>query len=340
MKAEAGQKRVLLRDIASQTGYTVNTVSRALQNKPDISKATAAHIQQVAAQMGYVRNNIASSLRSGRSRTIAVIVGGASNPFYAIMIDSIHNLAEEIGYTMLVLCTRDLVEQERKAILTSISRQVDGILLYPSNQPEDNITLLRQSGIPFVLVSRRTEHPDYDYVVSDEETGGYLAGKHLIEAGHRKLAYVYSYNVIFSSDQRIYGFLRAAREANIPESDIRMFHYQNDPQCADQLIRWQKEGVSGLFLFCDIEAWQLMGLMEAHGLCDHFSLVGFDNIQSVIGFPSPLCTIDSSIEAVSKAAFDILIRRIDGERSPAIQRVFPVQLVCRGSCKPPRSGQC
>ena len=129
-------------------------------------------------------------------------------------------------------------------------------------------------------------------------------------------------------------------EANIPESDIRMFHYQNDPQCTDQLIRWQKEGVSGLFLFCDIEAWQLMGLMEAHGLCDHFSLVGFDNIQSVIGFPSPLCTIDSSIEAVSKAAFDILIRRIDGERSPAIQRVFPVQLVCRGSCKPPRSGQC
>jgi len=66
MKTTDGTKRVLLQDIASETGYTVNTVSRALQNKPDISKATAAHIQQVAAQMGYVRNNIASSLRSGR----------------------------------------------------------------------------------------------------------------------------------------------------------------------------------------------------------------------------------------------------------------------------------
>ena len=81
MKSTDGTRRVLLQDIAAETGYTVNTVSRALQNKPDISKTTAAHIQQVAAQMGYVRNNIASSLRSGRSRTIAVIVGGASNPF-------------------------------------------------------------------------------------------------------------------------------------------------------------------------------------------------------------------------------------------------------------------
>ena len=334
MKTTDGTKRVLLQDIASETGYTVNTVSRALQNKPDISKATAAHIQQVAAQMGYVRNNIASSLRSGRSRTIAVIVGGASNPFYAIMIDSIHNLAEEIGYTMLVLCTRDLVEQERKAILTSISRQVDGILLYPSNQPEVNIALLQQSGIPFVLVSRHTEHAEYDYVVSDEETGGYLAGKHLIEAGHRKLAFVYSYEVIYSSIQRVNGFLRAAHEAGIPESDIRMFQYQSEPQCADQLIRWREEGVSGLFLFCDIEAWQLMGLMEKLGLRENFSLVGFDNIQGIIGFPSPLCTIDSSIQDVSKAAFDILIRRINGDRSPVLEKVFPVRLVCRGSCKP------
>ncbi len=333
MKTAGGTKRVLLRDIACATGFTVNTVSRALQNKPDISKSTCAYVQQVASEMGYVRNTLASSLRSGRSRTVAVIVGGVSNPFYAIMIDTFHDLAEEIGYTVLVLCSRDNAEQERKAILTAIGRQVDGVLLFPGNEPEENIALMRRSGIPFVLVSRRTDKPDYDCVVADEETGGYLAGSHLLKAGHRKLGFVYSYNVIFSLRQRIDGLMRAAREADIPESDVSLCRHQNDEQLAAQLCCWKSQGVTGLFVFCDIEAWQLMSLLAANGMSGDFSLVGFDNIQSTIHFPTPLCTVDSSMGELAKAAFQILVDRFQGDDSPPRSLVFPVSLVCRGNCR-------
>jgi len=235
MKSTNGSRRVLLQDIATATGYTVNTVSRALQNKPDIARSTCLHIQKVAAEMGYVRNDIASSLRSGRSRTLAVIVGAASNPFYAIMIDSIHDIAEENGYTMLVLCSQDKAPQEQKAILTAIGRQVDGILLFPSTHATENIELLRQSGIPFVLVSRYTKDPDYDYVVCDEESGGYMAGKHLIEAGHRKLAFCYAYEVAFSSEQRVHGLMRATREAGIPDEDVHLYQSRTQAENARQL---------------------------------------------------------------------------------------------------------
>ena len=85
MKPQNSPRRVVLRDIADVTGYTVNTVSRALQNKPDIARATCAHIQTVARQMGYIRNSLAGSLRSGSSRTLAAVVGDVSNPFYATM---------------------------------------------------------------------------------------------------------------------------------------------------------------------------------------------------------------------------------------------------------------
>ena len=81
--------RVTLQDIAQATGFTVNTVSRALKNKDDISRETCLKIQQVAREMGYVRNYIASSLRSGRTKTIAMIAGSMTNPFYAILADQI-----------------------------------------------------------------------------------------------------------------------------------------------------------------------------------------------------------------------------------------------------------
>jgi LacI family transcriptional regulator len=332
MKSSPGPKRVLLQDIAAATGYTVNTVSRALQNKPDIAQKTCVKIRQIADEMGYVRNNIASSLRSGRTRTLAVVVAGVSNPYYAIMIDTIHDIAEENGYTVMVLCTRDQPRQEQQAILTAIGRQVDGVLLFPGNQAGESVALMQQSGVPFVLVSRHLENPDYDYVVCDDEAGGYLAGKHLIEAGHRKLGFLSACEIIFSSVRRIQGFKRAAAEAGITEQDVRVSLHGIGEQTAALLAQWKAEGVTGLFVFCDIEAWRLYECILANDWKDDFATVSFDNIQSVIGFPSPLCSVDGSMREMAKAAFSLLLDRINGDASPPRAVVFPVQLICRGSC--------
>jgi LacI family transcriptional regulator len=332
MKSSPGPKRVLLQDIATATGYTVNTVSRALQNKPDIAKSTCAKIRQVADEMGYVRNNIASSLRSGRTRTLAVIVAGVSNPYYAIMIDTIHDIAEAHGYTVMVLCTRDQPRQEQQAILTAIGRQVDGILLFPGNHAGESVTMMQQSGVPFVLVSRHLENPDYDYVVCDEETGGYLAGKHLIEAGHRKLGFLSACEIIFSSERRIRGLKRAAMEAGIPAEDVRVSLHGIGGQTAALLAQWKAEGVTGIFVFCDIEAWQVYECILSNDMQNAFAVVGFDNIQGVIGFPSPLCTVDGSMREMAKSAFMLLLDRIHGDAASPRSVVFPVSLVCRGSC--------
>ncbi len=332
MKPAGGVRRILLEDIANATGYTVNTVSRALQDKPDIAVSTRAYIRKVAGEMGYVRNAIASSLRSGRSRTIAVIVGAASNPFYAVMIDSINNIAESNGYTVMVFCSRDREEQERRAIVAAIGRRADGVLLFPGVNAPDNLALLKKSGIPFVLVSRHLKEPDYDYAVCDEEEGGYLAARHLIDAGRRKLVFYYSFEVVYSTERRKRGILRASREAGIPDEDVRFYQYQSDEETAEQLKRWKVGGFTGILAFCDIEAWEFANLLEASGMAGDFALVGFDNIQGSIGFPSPLCTVDGSMQELSEAAFSVLIDRIEGNTSPPKALVFPVRLVCRGSC--------
>ena len=101
-------KRVTMEDIARETGYSINTVSHALRRKDDIAPATAKHIRKVAREMGYTVNQLASSLRSGRTHVLAVILGGMSNPFYGIMADSIQDAAQSAGYSVMIMCSREI----------------------------------------------------------------------------------------------------------------------------------------------------------------------------------------------------------------------------------------
>ena len=127
--------RVTLQDIAKATGFTVNTVSRALKNKEDISRDTCLHIQNVAREMGYVRNYIASSLRSGRTKTIAMIAGSMMNPFYAVLGDLIQQEAVRLGYSLMILGSRDDPETESRMVEMALSRQVAASFLRDSLCP-------------------------------------------------------------------------------------------------------------------------------------------------------------------------------------------------------------
>ena len=333
LNSPKGTKQVLLRDIAEATGFTVNTVSRALNNKPDISKTTCEYIQEIAAQMGYVRNSIASSLRTGRSRTISVIVGDIANPFFAGMVNLLHDAAQALGYSVLVLCSRDSSELEKQAIVSSIERRVDGILLFPTLHCKTNISLMQQASIPFVLVSRHTQNADYDYVVCNDEQGGYLAAKHLIDAGHRKLAFFCRSKVIFSSKGRYHGMLRAAAEAGIPKEHIFTNKRVEPPEFSKNLHQWKQEGVTAIFSFCDLESWQLIAQMETDNMLHDFSIVGFDNIQSIIDYPYPLCTIDGNMRKQIDTAMELLMKRMQGDAAPPRAVMYDVELICRGSCK-------
>lgn len=324
-------KRVTLQDIANHTGYTVNTVSRALKDKSDISLATREYIQKVANEMGYIRNVAASSMRSGRTKTFGVIVGGLSNPYYSIMSDSIYNAATEYGYSLLIQCSRDRTDLELKATEALLSRQVDGILLFPSNNPAPSIARMQAVGVPFVLMARYPEGIEADCVVCDEAEGAYLATRHLLEAGCKSLAYLSSFDVMFSSSQRCKGFLRACAEANAPAKTA--FCPQKD-EILSQLLRWKDEGVDGLFSFCDDEAWNVVSVLNSRGLSvpGDLALIGFDNIQGVVPFPSHLCSVEYNLSGMAKSGIDLLRRRIHGDDAPAQFIVHKPHVVCRGSC--------
>ncbi len=339
------EKRVTLQDIAGETGYSVNTVSRALRGKSDISPETCKYIRRVADRMGYSVNQIASSLRSGRTHIFAVILGGMSNPFYGIMADTIQNAAREKGYSLIIMCSRDDAALESELVEQAISRCVDGVLLFPTSGSRPTVERLKAARMPFVLMSRYLEENDADCVVTDEEEGGCLATRHLIEAGHRKLAYISSGSVLYSGDMRLRGFHRACDEAGIPVTDRCVFVSSRNIIEQDQLAAWygllaaklrdlKASGFDGLFVFCDVEAWHTLSVMQNSGCFkrDDFGIVSFDNLGGFLSFPIPLCSVDCDFAGMARAGVRLLRDRIHGDTQPPVRIVCPVRLVCRDSC--------
>lgn len=342
---DRNDKPVTLQDIARKTGYSVNTVSHALRNKDDIARETGERIRQTAREMGYTGNQIASSLRSGRTHLLAVILGGMSNPFYGIMADTLQDAAQAANYTLIIMCSRDDATLEAQLVEQAIARRVDGIILFPTGESATTVARLKAAGMPFVLMARYLKEGEADCVVCDEEEGAYIATRHLIESGRRRLAYISSTTVVFSSERRIRGFLRACDDLGVDASD-RTIRVANasilshrraqdwHKTLADVLRQLKREGFDGLFVFCDVEAWHALDvIMNTDDLnVEDFGIVSFDNLENALSYPVPICSVGTNYEEMARRCLELLRVRIHRDPCPPSTIVCPVFLQCRGSC--------
>ena len=322
---------VTLADIAKATGLSVNTVSRALKNKDDISRETCERVQKIAREMGYVRNYLASSLRSGRTKTLAMIAGTMVNPFYAILADLIQWEAVRLGYSLMILSSQEDPKTELQAVEMAISRRVDGVLITPCSFDSPALEALRAAGVPFVLLSRYQEGTQDDCGYCDDEEGGYLAGKYLIESGHRKLAMLSYRQVVFSSRERFSGFRRACTEAGLGEEDVFYAIPEREEEIPSLLKSWIDQGVTGLFSFCDVEAWITITMLENanYRVPRDLTVVGFDNILGYVRYPKPISSVDCHLRDEACAAIELIRNRIHDRSLPPQQIRLPVTFVRR-----------
>ena len=172
-------RRVTLKDIAEKTGFTVNTVSQALRGSPKLREETKAAIRAAAKELGYVHNALAESLRSGSSRTIAIIVGDTSNLRFSIQLHAFELAFRTLGYQVIVMNTDETAQYELDAVKNAVRSSVDGVLLCPCQKSRAAIDLLESCRTPYVLFGRC--YDDLPAVIWDDERGGYLAGQQLAE---------------------------------------------------------------------------------------------------------------------------------------------------------------
>ncbi len=208
---------VTIHDIARELSVSASTVSRALQNHPRISESTRTAIQKMAKQYNYQPNVVASSLRSGKSKTVGVIVPRINRNFFSNVIGGLEESLAASGYHLMICQTHEKYENEASAIQTLINARVDAIILSISMETrnKEHIHELSKKGIQLFFFDRALEDIEAGSVVVDDKLGAYLSVTHLLEQGYRKIMHVAGADHINIYHSRKEGYLQAMSEAGI-----------------------------------------------------------------------------------------------------------------------------
>jgi LacI family transcriptional regulator len=333
-----GHKRTRLRDIAEKTGFSANTVSLALRDSPRIPEATRILIRKVADDLNYTPNRIAQSLVSQRTMMVGLVLTDTRNPILTQVAQEVSGSLAEHGYATLFATSANDPARERDVIATLRERQVDGMLVYPTEHDAvDHLYRLRENGFPLVSLAPDRQKR-LDTVSSDDETGALKAVRHLVAKGRRNIALLDAATPLGNREKRD-GYLKGLSEAGIALPDawqIGVSHHgvKHGIDAMDELARRGVKPDAVLAtndsLALGVEIW-----CQKHGLRlpDDLALVGFDNIEFARLTAVPVTTVAYPVEQIVRAAVTRLEALMAGE-SPLpepVQTAFEPELIVRAS---------
>lgn len=335
-----GARRPRLRDVAALAQVDPSVVSRLVNNDPklNIAPATRRRVEEAIVTLGYRPNMMARGLRMARMWTIGLIVPALSNPMYAHIVRAAEARAAERGYG-IVLGSQVGVRTEETFSRMLLNGRVDGLLVASATLDDAFIrSLVHENAGPVVLVNRRVKGIASSVVV-DDTAGSRLVTRHLLEAGHRRIAYLSGPEDIDTSARRLRGFEEAMREAGVLDPlDIPAGGW-NPPagyRAAQRLLTEHRDvtavfastmllGVGALKAFHEAQV-AVPGRLSVMCLHD-------DEILDYT-FP-PLTTVRMPLEDLGRAAVDELISRTEGNEGTDLLIPGPGELVERGSVSPP-----
>jgi LacI family transcriptional regulator len=306
--------RVKLKDVADRVGLSVNTVSRALRDMDDIGEATKKKIRRVAKSLGYTPNRAARMLRTNRSETLGVVITDIANPVFGGMVKGIEATARSHGYTIFLCDTNESYAEEEEAVRNLLGRGVDGLLLVPCMEKTGTVRLLESKGVPYALLGRHFPDVATNVVSTDDVRGGYLAGRHLVERGHRRLLYVTGPLRISSARERLEGLRKAVGEAGLPADAVRVAETSASIGGAYDVCQALLDGrqFTGVFCFSDFMAFGVLKALKERGVQvpAEVAVVGFDDIELSGVFTPALTTIDMSGHRLGERATELVIQEI------------------------------
>lgn len=329
--------RVTIRDVAREAGVSVNTVSRALAGKPDVSPQTRAKVLEVAKRLGYRPNKLARGLRSNKTFTLGVIVTDIANPFFAELVKGVEETARKNGYSILLEDTSEDPKKEEKAIQVMIGERVDGLLITPVQSSRKAVEEVLESGFPIVLMGRYFSDLEAPYVVTDDVRGAIIAVEHLIDLGHREIAHVAGPLHISSAMDRLCGYLQALEKHGIAVREDYILKgavtLEDGYRAGKELLRLRPLP-SAVFAYSDFVAIGIMQAILEEGLRipTDVSLVGYDDILFSAYTKVPLTTVRIPKRTLGSEAVKMLLKKLAGKATAASQtKRLGVELVVRDS---------
>jgi LacI family transcriptional regulator len=329
-----------IKDVARRAGVSTMTVSRVINNADYISQETRERVEQAIAELDYLPNALARSLRFKQTKTIALVLTDIANPFFTGVLRGVEDAAVAQGFSVLFCNTDESEQVERDYLSILMQKQVDGVLLVPATAHSEAATQLRVRGVPMVAIDRRM-HTPVDTVRGDSERAAHALTRHLIELGHRRIAAITGPTDVSTANDRLAGYGRALAEAGVSlDPDLICvddFMTEGGYRSTQRLLQAPVRPTA-IFAGNNFIAFGAFRALREAGLSvpDELSLVTFDDLPSSWLMSPFLTTANQPAYEIGQRATELLIARLNGEADAAPREiVLPAELIIRRSSAPP-----
>lgn len=333
--------RVGIREVATLADVSLGTVSHYINHPDRVSPEKQARIQRAIDQLGFVRNNAAWQLRLGRSATIAYIAPDVSNPFFATIAEGVEQRAAIEGLSVFIANSSGSREREDAYLEMFEAHRVQGMLVASPEPIEDRLLQVGARGTPSVLVGQRAHSPAQASVSIDDATGGYLAVRHLLDTGCRRIAFVGGPLGIRQIADRLEGASNAIRE--VPDATLEVVNVTDRTISGGRVVaraiaaRSERTRPDGIFAANDLLALGILQILVVdHGIRvpDDIAIIGYDDIEFGESSIIPLSSIRAPHEEFGIAAVKLLVNEMAAEPDDQEKHlVFRPELVVRQSTR-------
>jgi LacI family transcriptional regulator len=333
--------RITVNDIAKATKVSQSTVSKVLNNYPKVKESTRLKVLKAIEELNFTPDPIARSMITKKTKTLGLILGDISNPYFAESAKIIIEKAKDLGYDVIISNTNHNDKDLDSAIQTLLNKRVDGLLIASASLHCSQVTELLKAKFPVVLFINLVENDDVNHVVLKNKKGAELAVDHLVELGHRNIAFVsgsFKYSTLY---QRYIGYQAALQKHSLPIKQEYVYNEEfiNEEFLYKKIYRFvdwslsSKNAPTAFFTTSDQMAFAVLDAAAKKDIRipEDISVIGFDDMNLSSNEAIALTTVSQQKERMATLALERLVMLIEnGDTvSTPIQLTLEPELIIR-----------
>ncbi|HEY0753878.1 MAG TPA: LacI family DNA-binding transcriptional regulator [Ktedonobacteraceae bacterium] len=337
-KKQQTARRPTIAEIASRAGVSIPTVSRVLNNRPDVAPETRVHVERVIQESGFVRSRMAHALGQGSSGVVDLVVPDLDSPYTVEVVRGVAEAVQRTTFRLALSFTHNTRQLEQEWLAKIIAGSTDGVILLLARGQSRQLDELRRLNIPFVVVDQRGElGNDVPSVGATNWLGGRTATEYLLSLKHRRIGIISGSASLRCSLDRIAGY-RAALEADgiaVDPELIRPGEYTQPTGYGQTCALLDlPDPPTAIFAGCDLQAMGVYSALRVHGLHipEQMSVLGFDDVQLSSMVTPTLTTIRQPLAEMGRMATTMLLRQIAEEPLDSMRAELTTSLIIRESC--------
>ncbi|POP41294.1 LacI family transcriptional regulator [Superficieibacter electus] len=329
---------ITLAEVAKRAGVSTATVSMVLRNRGRISQVTRERVLKALDESGYVYNQTAANLRNRSSNQVGLLLHDITNPFYGEMTAGLSHEMERHELLLFLANSEESCERQQKFVDSLMRNNACGMVLCAAREtPRAFFEALKRRNIPAIMVVRPPDDPGFDFVGTNNFLGTQMATAHLLQLGHRNIAFIGGSLRSGTRSQRIGGFTSKLLEHGIaPKAEwlVTAEASQSDGSRVAEVLLNRYPQITAAVCYQDIVALGVMQALRKMGREPgrDFALVGFDDISEAALVQPALTTVSVAAKEIGRKAGELLFSRIQGNDEPPKSIILPPALVVRTSC--------